>query len=51
MNNSLDLISGQDYLVVKPFVDYDGIIHGIGEIWTYQGTNFFHTTMDLPFMY
>ena len=40
MDNSLNLIPGQDYLVIKPFVDYDGIIHGVGEIWTYLGTNF-----------
>lgn len=40
MGNSLNLIYGQEYLVIKPFLDYDGIVHGIGEIWTYQGTNF-----------
>jgi hypothetical protein len=40
MDNRLNLISGQDYLVIKPFVDYDGIVHDVGEIWTYQGTNF-----------
>lgn len=39
MGNSLNLISGQDYLVIIPFVDY-GIVHGVGEIWTYQRTNF-----------
>lgn len=40
MDNSLNLIPGQEYLVIKPFTDFDGILHGIGEIWTYQGTNF-----------
>lgn len=40
MDNSLDLMIGHDYLVIKPFTDYDGIIHGVGEIWTYLGTNF-----------
>lgn len=40
MDNSLNLIFGQEYLVVKPFVDYDGFIHGIGETWIYQGTGF-----------
>lgn len=40
MDNSLHLISGQDYFVIKPFTDYDGIVHGVREIWTYQGTNF-----------
>lgn len=27
-------------MVIKPFTDYDGIVHGVGEVWTYQGTNF-----------
>jgi Domain of unknown function (DUF3601) len=40
MDNRLNLIIGQEYLVTKPFVDYDGITHGVGETWTYQGTNF-----------
>lgn len=40
MDNRLKLIPGQDYLVTKLFIDYDGIVHGIGEIWTYEGTNF-----------
>ena len=40
MDKSLKLITGQEYLVKKPFTDYDGLVHGVGEIWTYQGTNF-----------
>jgi hypothetical protein len=40
MNNRLNLIQGQAYQVIKPFTDYDGIVHGVGECWTYQGTNF-----------
>ena len=40
MDNSLQLTPGQEYVVVKPFIDYDGIVHGVGEIWTYRGTNF-----------
>jgi hypothetical protein len=40
MNNSLDLIPGQEYFVIKPFTDYDGIVHGVGETWIYHGTNF-----------
>ena len=40
MDNSLELTPGQEYVVVNPFIDYDGIVHGVGEIWTYQGTNF-----------
>jgi hypothetical protein len=40
MDNLLNLIIGQEYLVIKPFIDYDGITHGAGEIWTYHGTSF-----------
>lgn len=40
MDNSLKLIPGQEYIVVKPFTDYDGIVHEVGDTWTYQGTNF-----------
>lgn len=40
MDNSLKLIIGQEYKVVKAFVDFDGIIHAVGETWTYVGTNF-----------
>ena len=41
MDNSLNLIYEKEYLVIKPFTDYDGIVHGVGEIRTYQGTHFF----------
>ena len=27
-------------MVVNPFTDYDGCIHGIGERWTFIKTNF-----------
>jgi Domain of unknown function (DUF3601) len=40
MDNRFNLIPGQAYVVVKSFVDYDGIVHQVGEVWTYQGTNF-----------
>ena len=40
MNNSLNLVPGKQYIVVRSFTDYDGLIHEIGESWTYQGTNF-----------
>lgn len=40
MDNSLNLIPTQAYRVIKPFTDYDGIVHGIGETWTYEGTHF-----------
>lgn len=40
MDNALNLILNQTYIVIKPFTDYDGIVHGIGESWIYKGTNF-----------
>lgn len=40
MNNSLKLTSGKEYIVIKSFVDYDGIIHNKGETWTFLETNF-----------
>lgn len=40
MDNSLNLIPGKDYRVIKSFTDYDGIVHGTGETWTYLGTHF-----------
>ena len=40
MNNVLKLDIGLQYQVIKPFTDYDGILHNIGETWTYLGTNF-----------
>ena len=41
MENSLNLIPNQAYTVVKPFTDFDGRVHAIGETWAYLGTNFF----------
>jgi Domain of unknown function (DUF3601) len=40
MDNTLKLIPGQKYKVIKEFTDYDKIIHPAGEKWTYVGTNF-----------
>ena len=40
MSNSLNLISGQKYRVIKPFTDYDNLIHEIGETWIFVKTNF-----------
>ncbi|HEV7779735.1 MAG TPA: DUF3601 domain-containing protein [Chitinophagaceae bacterium] len=40
MDNSLNLVPGKKYSVIKPFIDFDGIVHEAGESWTYQGTNF-----------
>lgn len=36
----LQLIPGETYSVIKSFIDYDGIVHEVGETWVYQGTNF-----------
>jgi hypothetical protein len=40
MDNSVNLISGRKYRVVKPFTDFDHQAHLIGESWTYVGTNY-----------
>ena len=40
MDNSLKLISGQKYSVIKPFTDYDNVSHSIGETWIFIKTNF-----------
>jgi len=40
MENSLNLLPGSHYSVIKPFIDYDKIVHRTGESWIYQGTNF-----------
>lgn len=40
MDNALKLLPGHQYVVKKAFVDYDGILHDVGELWIYEGTNF-----------
>lgn len=40
MGNSLKLIPGQKYKVIKPFTDYDRHVHEAGETWTFVETNF-----------
>jgi len=40
MENTLNLLQGHHYTVIKPFIDYDKIVHGIGEHWIYLGTHF-----------
>ena len=40
MDNSLKHSIGQRYRVKQLFTDYDGIVHEVGESWTYLGTNF-----------
>lgn len=34
------LITGKRYRVIKPFKDFDGREHPVGETWTYVGTAF-----------
>lgn len=34
------LSPGQRYRVVREFVDYDGQVHSVGEIWVFERTNF-----------
>lgn len=54
MSNPLHLITGQKYMVVKAFTDYDKLLHPIGETWTFVRTDFIpyddglslHVTMD-----
>ena len=40
MGNSVKLIPGRKYRVVKPFTDFDHQEHPIGESWTYVETNY-----------
>jgi len=40
MHNRLNLTAGQAYRVIKSFVDFDDMVHPVGETWTYEGTNF-----------
>ncbi|MEO8763612.1 MAG: DUF3601 domain-containing protein [Ginsengibacter sp.] len=40
MSNSLNLMPGQKYKVIKTFVDFDHLTHPIGETWTFVETNF-----------
>jgi len=35
-----ELAPGQAYRVIKTFVDYDGIIHPVGESWRFVKKNF-----------
>ncbi|MGC4036184.1 MAG: DUF3601 domain-containing protein [Chitinophagaceae bacterium] len=38
--NAVSLIQGQQYCVVKSFIDYDKIVHPVGETGIYLGTTF-----------
>lgn len=32
------LVPGQRYRVTRAFADFDGVLHDVGETWTYLGT-------------
>ncbi|MFT3893997.1 MAG: alpha/beta hydrolase fold domain-containing protein [Anaerolineales bacterium] len=38
--SAVDLIPGKMYRIVKPFTDYNGVVHAMGECWKYLGHNF-----------
>jgi hypothetical protein len=38
--SAADLTPGQNYRVVKPFQDYDGILHPMGESWGFAAKHF-----------
>jgi hypothetical protein len=35
-----ELVPGQTYCVIQNFIDYDGIVHPIGECWRFTAKNF-----------
>lgn len=35
-----DLVPGQTYRVIKPFVDYDGTVHPVNESWRFVEKSF-----------
>ena len=40
MDSFLNLSQGQKYKVIKPFIDFDKIVHPMGETWIFITTNF-----------
>lgn len=34
------LLSGRDYVVLRPFTDFDGVLHPVGERWRFIGHSF-----------
>jgi hypothetical protein len=48
-SNIYKLEKGKTYRVKKEFIDYDRIIHRIGEIWTFDKTTFlpYHSGLTL----
>lgn len=37
---AVDMIPDRTYRVIKPFSDFDGCLHNIGESWVYTDKNF-----------
>ncbi|MEM7791763.1 MAG: DUF3601 domain-containing protein [Verrucomicrobiota bacterium] len=35
-----ELKEGIEYRVKKEFLDFDGVLHSIGDTWTFKGKNF-----------
>ena len=35
-----ELVIGQSYRVIKTFIDYDGIVHPVGESWRFVKKSF-----------
>jgi hypothetical protein len=40
MSNPLKLEPGKQYVLVKPFTDYDRNVHPVGETWVFSRTAF-----------
>ena len=52
MENSSDIYKlekGKTYKITKEFIDYDRIVHKIGEVWTFNKTTFlpYHSGLTL----
>ncbi len=48
-SNIYNLTKGETYRVTKEFIDYDKIIHKVGEIWIFEKTTFlpYHSGLTL----
>lgn len=40
MSNALNLVPGKKYKVVRQFLDYNKILHPVGETWRFERTAF-----------
>ncbi len=38
--NPTELVSGRRYRVIIPFIDFDGVNHPAGEVWTFLRASF-----------